>query len=117
MSGCDPVVDLDALLESVAGDCDLLDELAATFISETPAWIASLRAALARGDAAALFRVAHGVTGAVGYFRAAQVRQLAAALEAMGRAEQLEGAPATLDQLEAALLELRQLLADSPWRR
>lgn len=44
MSGRDPVVDLDALLESVGGDCDLLDELAATFIAEAPAWIASLRA-------------------------------------------------------------------------
>ena len=117
MSGRDPVVDLDALLESVAGDCDLLDELAATFISEVPAWIAALQAALERGDAAAVFRVAHGVTGAVGYFRAARVRQIAAALEAMGRAGQLESAPAALDQLEAALLELRQVLADSPWRR
>ncbi len=111
------MIDLDALLESVGGDCDLLDELAATFISEAPAWIASLRAALERGDAATVYRVAHGVTGAVGYFRAGQVRQLAAALEAIGHAGQLEGAPAALDQLELALLELGLLLADSPWRR
>ncbi|HKW95688.1 MAG TPA: Hpt domain-containing protein [Methylomirabilota bacterium] len=117
MSGAELGFDLDALLESVAGDCDLLDELAATFISEAPGWIASLRAALERGDAATVFRVAHGVTGAVGYFRAAEVRQLAATLEAMGRAGQLEGAPAALDQLEAALLELKRLLGEAPWRR
>jgi two-component system, sensor histidine kinase and response regulator len=117
MSGPDPVVDLEALLESVGGDCDLLDELAATFMQEVPGWIASLRAALERGDAAGVFRVAHGVTGAVGYFRAAPVRRLAAALEAMGREGELEAAPAALDQLETGLLELTQLLGEAPWRR
>ncbi len=111
------MVDLDALIESVAGDRELLDEVAATFISEAPGWIASLRAALAQGDAGAVYRVAHGVAGAVGYFRATQVRQLAAALEAMGRAGQLEGAPAALDQLEAGLLELKRFVGEAPWRR
>jgi hypothetical protein len=43
------------------GDHGLLDELSATFEAERPEWIASLRAALAAGDAAAVRRVAGAV--------------------------------------------------------
>jgi HPt (histidine-containing phosphotransfer) domain-containing protein len=110
------VLDLDALLESVGGDCELLDELAATFISEVPGWVTSLRAALASHDSATVDRVAHGVAGAVGYFRAPSVRQLAADLEALARAGQLDGAASLLDRLEAALLDLSRFLREPPWR-
>ena len=77
MTESGPLLDLDALLESVGGDRELLDELAATFIAEVPGWIASLRAALESGQPETVFRVAHGVSGAVGYFRAAGVRKRA----------------------------------------
>jgi len=74
MTESGPLLDLDTLLESVGGDRELLDELAATFIAEVPGWIASLRAGLESGQPETVFRVAHGVSGAVGYFRAAGVR-------------------------------------------
>lgn len=110
------LLDLDALLESVGGDCELLDELATTFISEVPGWVTSLRAALASHDSATVYRLAHGVTGAVGYFRAPSVRQMAADLEALGRAGRLDGAATLLDRLEAGLLDLSGLLRQPPWR-
>jgi two-component system, sensor histidine kinase and response regulator len=111
-----PPVDLAALLESVDGDRDLLDEMAATFIAEVPGWLASLRAALEGGQPEAVFRAAHGVAGAVGYFRAAGVRRRAADLEAMGRAGRLDGAAAQIDQLEADLHALSRFLGEAPWR-
>ena len=117
MSASEPILDIDALLESVGDDRDLLDEMAATFHAEAPGWIASLRTAIESGQAEAIFRVAHSVAGAVGYFRAAGVRQRAADLEAMGRAGRLDGASAQLDQLEAALLDLGRVLREAPWHR
>ena len=111
-----PLLDLDALLESVGGDRELLDEMAATFIAEVPGWITSLRAALESGQPEAVFRAAHGVAGAVGYFRAAGIRQRAAHLEAMGRAGRFDGASAQLDRLEADLHALSRLLGEAPWR-
>ena len=115
-SDSERLLDVDALLESVGGDCELLDELAATLISEVPGWVTSLRTALASRDSATVLRVAHGVTGAVGYFRAPSVRQLAADLEALGRTGRLDGAATLLDRLEAGLLDLSRLLRESPWR-
>jgi len=117
MNGSRVVLDLDALLASVDGDRELLDELAAAFIPEVPRWIAELRAALVRDDARAVFTVAHRVSGSVGYFRAASVRQRAADLEGLGREGRLDGAAALIDRLEADLVDLGRLLAEAPWRR
>jgi HPt (histidine-containing phosphotransfer) domain-containing protein len=117
MSEPKTVLDLDALLDSVDGDCDMLDELAETFTAEVPAWISQLRAAVASGDAATTHRVAHGLTGAMGYLKAPTAQRTAAALEAMGRQANLEGAALALDQLEAALLTLSAFLSETPWRR
>ena len=112
----DVTIDVAALLLSAGGDHGLLDELSATFEAERPEWIASLRAALAAGDAAAVRRVAHSMAGAVGYLRAAGVRQRAVALETMGRDGRLDGAAAAIDRLEADLGALGRLLAGAPWR-
>jgi len=117
MTESGPLLDLDTLLESVGGDRELLDELAATFIAEVPGWIASLRAALESGQPETVFRVAHGVSGAVGYFRAAGVRKRAVDLETNGRVGRLEGAAAQIDQLEIDLLALSRVLGEAPWRR
>jgi HPt (histidine-containing phosphotransfer) domain-containing protein len=112
----EPPLNVDALMDSVGGDRELLDELAATFAEEVPAWIATLRTALASGDTETLFRVAHGVNGAVGYFKAPAVQRPAADLEAMGRSRNLAGASAALALLEEGLLTLDHFLTQRPWR-
>jgi HPt (histidine-containing phosphotransfer) domain-containing protein len=117
MTESGPLIDLDALLESVGGDCELLDELAATFIAEVPGWVAALRSALENREPETVFRVAHGVSGSLGYFRAVGVRKRACDLEAMGRAGRLDNAAALLDQLEADLHALSRVLGEAPWRR
>jgi two-component system, sensor histidine kinase and response regulator len=116
MTEREPLLDIDALLASVGGDRELLDELAATFAEEVPRWIATLRTALASSDTETIFRVAHGVNGAVGYFGASGVQRPAADLEAMGRKGNLEGAPAALGHLEDGLLTLNAFLTKTPWR-
>lgn len=117
MTEREPILDLDALLESVGGDRDLIDELAGTFAEEVPGWVATLRTAISSGDSQTVYRVAHGVNGAVGYFKAPRVRQPAAELEAMGRENRLMDASQVLDRLEAALLELGTFLGSAPWRQ
>jgi HPt (histidine-containing phosphotransfer) domain-containing protein len=117
MSEPGPLLDLDALLASVSGDRELLDELAATFIAEMPGWITALRAALENREPEAVFRVAHGVSGSLGYFRAAGIRKRASDLEAMGRTGRLDDAAAQLDRLEADLHALSRVLGEAPWRR
>jgi HPt (histidine-containing phosphotransfer) domain-containing protein len=116
MTGPAPILDLEALLESVGGDRDLLDELAGTFAEEVPGWLATLRTAISSGDSQTIYRVAHGVNGAVGYFRAPRVKQPAAELEAMGREGRLTDASQVLDRLEGALLELAAFLGSAPWK-
>jgi HPt (histidine-containing phosphotransfer) domain-containing protein len=117
MTEPEPILDLDALLESVGGDLDLLDELAGTFAEEVSGWVATLRTAISSGDSQTVFRVAHGVNGAIGYFKAPRVRQPAAELEAMGREDRLTDASQVLDRLEAALLALGKFLDSVPWRQ
>lgn len=112
----DVTIDVAALLASAGGDHGLLEELTTTFDAERPAWIASLRAALAAGDAAVVRRVAHSIAGALGYLRAASVRQRALALETMGREGRLDGAGPAIDRLETDLGTLSRLLAEAPWR-
>ncbi len=116
MTEREPLLDLDALLESVGGDQELLDELAGTFAAEVPGWVATLRTAISSGDSQTVFRVAHGVNGAIGYFKAPRVRQPAAELEAMGRENRLTDASQVLDRLEAALLALGKFLDSAPWK-
>jgi HPt (histidine-containing phosphotransfer) domain-containing protein len=117
MTEREPILDLAALLDSVGGDQELLDELAGTFTAEIPGWISALRAAVSSGDSPTLFRVAHGVTGAVGYFKATGARQAAADLEAMGREGKLEKAAAAVDLLQGKLLELSAFLSSTPWKQ
>ena len=117
MTDGEPILDLAALLESVGGDRDLLDELAGTFAQEVPGWVASLRSAISSGDSQTVYRVAHGVNGAIGYFKAPRARQQAVSLEAMGRENRLTDASAGVDRLETALRELGTFLASAPWRQ
>jgi HPt (histidine-containing phosphotransfer) domain-containing protein len=113
----EPILDLDALLESVGGDCELLDELAGTFSAEVPGWISSLRTAVSSGDSQTVYRVAHGLNGAIGYFKAPRVREPAVELEAMGREGRLAEAPPVLARLEEGLRALETFLGSAPWRR
>jgi CheY-like chemotaxis protein/HPt (histidine-containing phosphotransfer) domain-containing protein len=91
---CEPAAPLDwgAALKAVGGDEDILRELAVVFLEASPRWLEELRAAVARGDAAGVRRMAHTIKGSLGQFGAAAAHEMAQRLETMGQGEDLAGA-------------------------
>jgi HPt (histidine-containing phosphotransfer) domain-containing protein len=100
-----------ALQERVEGDVELLREIIALFLEDSPRLIEDVRAAVAAGDAAGLKRAAHTLKGAAANFGAAPVVAVALELELMGRTGNLSGAAPARDRLEVALCALGAALA------
>jgi two-component system sensor histidine kinase/response regulator len=105
-----PVLDWAAALEHVAGDAQLLDELIAVFLAETPRLLADVRDAVAAGDAARLKRAAHTVKGAAGTLGGRATFDAALVLETMGRQGDLSGSGPACRALEEALGRLCAML-------
>ncbi|HQZ69049.1 MAG TPA: Hpt domain-containing protein, partial [Planctomycetaceae bacterium] len=63
-----------------------------------------------KGDAAIVHRVAHTLKGGVSTFGPSRARDLAEALEIMGREQNLAGGEEVLAELEHAISELRPAL-------
>jgi HPt (histidine-containing phosphotransfer) domain-containing protein len=101
------VMDREIALTRVGGDAELLKEIAQLFIDEYPRVLDELRAALTCGDAKALERTAHGLKGSVSNFGAPAAFEAAHAMEALGRAQQMEEAGQVIRTLELALAALR----------
>ncbi len=96
-----PVVDLDAALEVVGGDRELLQEGVHIFFDEDyPRECAALREAIAQQDADAVRRAAHGLKGALDSFGSRPARDLARQLEMRGRENKLDDAAPLFQNLE-----------------
>jgi PAS domain S-box-containing protein len=106
-----PVWNRSKALAHVGGDGDLLRELAALFLEESPARFADARAAVEQSDAAKLRLAAHTLKGAVGNFAAASAWEAAHRLETMGQCGDLTGAAEAIAALETELARLRPALA------
>ena len=104
------VHDIDALLARVGGDAALLGEMAALFLDEAPAYVSSIRQAVADRDAQALERAAHALRGSALNFAADLTVQAALRLELMGRREVFTGSEQALHNLEDELERLRPVL-------
>ncbi len=100
-------MDREVALSRVGGDAELLKEIAGLFLEDYPKVMAELREAVARLDAKAVERTAHGLKGSVANFGAQAVVESAFSLESMGRSQQLAQAAETLQTLERALAALR----------
>lgn len=109
-NGCiDPAVLAD--LRSLDATGELLSTLRAHFLEETPLLLAAMRAALSRGDAAALADTAHALKGSSGNLGAIRMPQLCGDLQALGRANDLITVGDLLDRLrmEFDLVQARLL--------
>jgi HPt (histidine-containing phosphotransfer) domain-containing protein len=104
-------IDCRAVLDIVGGDQELLRELIGLFQVDCPRLLRELRMAVAAGDAAAVRRVAHTLAGNSVNFGVHDVPDLARRLERMGREGNLTGAPALVDELATAVINLCQGLA------
>jgi len=99
-----PPVDLDGALEAVSGDRELLLEAVGLFLEyDYPRHLEELRGSLARQDARAVKRAAHGIKGAVDNFGGRAARDAALCLETMGRMGDLSGARGAVEELEAEM--------------
>jgi CheY-like chemotaxis protein len=106
-----PVFDEKSALGSVGGDRELLNEIIDVYLAECPRWMTELSAAVTRGEAATVKRMAHTFKGTMGTFGAAEAGALAQRLEDMGRDGGLQGAAEAFAALAGALARLKPALA------
>jgi len=94
------------LMDRVDGDVEFLAETVEMLVSDGPALLASIRAAIDAGDAGAVGRHAHALKGMISNFCAPATQEQALALEKMGKCGDLAGAPGSLTALEQSVASL-----------
>jgi signal transduction histidine kinase/HPt (histidine-containing phosphotransfer) domain-containing protein/FixJ family two-component response regulator len=99
----EPVLDRALILARVGGDEELLKEIIELFREDCPRLLGEIREAIGRRDAAGLHRAAHALKDAVSNFGKSQSAEAAFELEALGRAGDLDRAPALYQELEENL--------------
>jgi hypothetical protein len=112
-----PVMDAEVLarlerLGESAGE-DFVGQLAALFLADADKRVGALRKAIARGDAAAVVRSAHTLSGASANLGATALARLCATLAADGSVGDLLGGDALLDALEDELGRVRTALGST----
>jgi two-component system, sensor histidine kinase and response regulator len=107
--------DLSAALHGVDGDEALLRELAQIFVDDSPRLLAAVRVAT---DADQLRQAAHAIKGSVANFGARPAVDAALRLELMAKNGEAAGTRAVVEELEAAVNDLRDglhaLIATAP---
>jgi len=103
-------IDWDDVLDQMRGNPRLVQILVEATLAELPRMLDAIRAAVGRGDAAALKLADHTLKGAVRYYRDAPVHQWAFCLEKMGDNRDLSDAADTLVRLESAIPPLERSL-------
>ncbi|MDY6986575.1 MAG: Hpt domain-containing protein [Thermodesulfobacteriota bacterium] len=97
------IFDANEALDRVAGDQDLLKEIAQLLVQQLPNQIKQIQEGIDSNNAQAVLEAAHSLKGSVGNFSARRAYDAAYRLEQMGREGGLTGAG-------AALVDLRQEL-------
>ncbi|WP_022947006.1 response regulator [Methylohalobius crimeensis] len=80
-----PIYDLEAVLESLDGDQELLEELISLFLEDAPTRLTALKEAQIKKDADTLAEAAHALKGMASHFHAAEISRQAASLEKAAR--------------------------------
>jgi two-component system sensor histidine kinase/response regulator len=110
-AGGPAAIDPAPLLVEVGGNEGLVRELAGLCARECDRLLGEIRAAIDRGDAAALKVAAHGLKGALTNFRAGAAVEAAWRLECLGRDGTLAGADDAYRVLEAEVRNVGPALA------
>ena len=103
-------IDLDAALEQVDGDTELLRDLVDTLLESAEEDIEKIRSGISSGDTEAVQRGAHSLKGAAASLAAEPLCETAFRLETAGRSGNLREAPALLEKLEAELERLKEFV-------
>jgi two-component system, sensor histidine kinase and response regulator len=99
-------LDMGSVLESLGGDQELLREVLGILLEELPRHMASLRQAIASGNADAIEKLAHSIKGELGYLSLSEISRDASDLEASGRDANTALAASLYGRLEAGVLEV-----------
>src|SRR3989441_6940825 len=99
----EPTIDSAELLQRVEGDRELLRELIAAMREDLPKQLQLIKEGLSTGNTDELQRAGHTLKGAFANLAAHSARDLAARLEAMGRAGELSEAGLVFNQLQSEL--------------
>ena len=94
----------------MGGDTELLGELAAMFVKESPALLQGIRTAIECGESGSLEHAAHKLKGVVGEFRAHAAYERAAKLETLGGEYKIDGAIEVFDALTEEVDRVREFL-------
>ena len=97
-------------LAELAGDLGQFRELIDLFLSELESGLASMREALAQGDAEGLGKLAHSLKGSSASMGAVILASLCRTLEELAKKTELEGARAQLEQIESEIHIVRETL-------
>jgi HPt (histidine-containing phosphotransfer) domain-containing protein len=100
-------------LELVGGDENLLDEVVAIFLVESPELVTKIQHALLDRDPRMLEHAAHSLKGQLGYLGLSEVSE-AQKLEDAGRTGELRGAEGLLAGLQVRLVEVWSTLSRKP---
>ncbi|MCC7043974.1 MAG: Hpt domain-containing protein [Acidobacteria bacterium] len=104
-----------AALVRLDDDEDLLRDIIQQFVSDAPASLSAIEAAIQQGDAPALRDAAHALKGAAGYLAADDLCVAAQELEGFGRSCQVEAARSAWPRFAALAHEvLTTLRANLP---
>jgi HPt (histidine-containing phosphotransfer) domain-containing protein len=108
------IFNFEEALTRCMGQRQMLLEMMDFFRDESAEVLPAIRAALARGDAAAMGRAAHRLKGTVVYLASQPVTDATRDLEQMGLNNDLAGADQAVERLARAVESLEQALA--PYR-
>jgi two-component system sensor histidine kinase/response regulator len=103
--------DLDAVLNALEGDRELLSGMIRIFLAENPALLERNRQAVAGRDGQALARAAHTVRGALANFAAREAGDTALRLEESAERADWQAAAAAHTDLENQMQEVVRALA------
>lgn len=102
--------DREAALERLDDDEELLRDVVQQFISDAPASLAAIDAAIRQGDGPALRDAAHALKGSAGYLAADDFCLAAQTLEGFGRANLIDDARQAWPSFETAALAVVEAL-------
>lgn len=103
-------IDMEAALDEIGGDEELLCEIAEIFLEDYRDLQRRMRRAACEADREALYSVVHSIKGSAASFRANNAVHCAQAIERLCRAGDLTGAPRHVESLIAAVDELAMVL-------
>jgi HPt (histidine-containing phosphotransfer) domain-containing protein len=94
------VVEKEALLKSVEGDTEFLNEVLGIFLADYPQMRMQIRDAVAARDAVKVKNTAHELKGSVSFFGVRDAVQAAQNLESIGKEENLQNVDEAFAELE-----------------